>query len=100
MFAAPHAAGHADAALHFIENQKDVVRVANFAQLLQPFAAEMVVAAFALDRLDNDRADVDLAPVDRVPYFLFAFFLALERIGLALRFGQREIDARAGDTGP
>ena len=59
MFAAPVASGDAHAALHFVENQQDIVLVANFPQLLQPFAAEMVVSAFTLDWLDNDGANVD-----------------------------------------
>ena len=61
MFAAPVATGCAHAALHFVENEKDFVFVANFSQCVQPFAAEMIVAAFALDRLDDDGADVDVA---------------------------------------
>ena len=49
------------AALHFVENEEHFVLVANAAKRLQPFAAEMIVAAFALDRLDDDRGDVDAA---------------------------------------
>ena len=66
MFAAPVATRCAHAALHFVEDEKHVVFVANLAQLLQPFAAEMVVAAFALDRLDDDGADVDVALLDEI----------------------------------
>ena len=66
MFAAPIATGCAHAALHFVENEKHFVFVTNLAQRLQPFAAEMIVAALALDRLDDYGADVDLAPVDEL----------------------------------
>ena len=45
--------------LHFVENEEHLVLVADLAQRPQPFAAEMIVAAFALDRLDDDRGDVD-----------------------------------------
>ena len=69
MFAAPVAAGGAHAALHFVENQQDIVFVGNFSQLLQPFTPEMVVAAFALDRLDDDCADVDVALLDEIANF-------------------------------
>ncbi len=61
MLAAPVPAGDAHAALHFVEDQQHFVLVADPAQRLQPFAAEMVVAAFALDRLDDDRGDVETA---------------------------------------
>ncbi len=61
MFAAPISAGGAHAALHFVENQEHFVLVADAAERSQPFAAEMIVATFALDRLDDDRGDVDAA---------------------------------------
>ena len=92
MFAAPVASRCAHAALHFVEDEKDIVLVANLSQLLQPFAAEMIVAAFALDRLDDDGADVDLALVDEVADLALGFLLALDHIGFALRFRQRKID--------
>ncbi len=65
MLAAPVAAGRSHAALHFVENEQHFVLVADAAQRLQPFAAEMIVAAFALDRLDDDRGDVDAALLRR-----------------------------------
>ena len=65
MLAAPVAAGRAHPALHFVENEEHFVLVADPAQRLQPFAAEMIVAAFALDRLDNDRGDVEAALLRR-----------------------------------
>ena len=39
--------------------RKHLVLVADAAQRLEPFAPEMIVAAFTLDRLDDDRRDVD-----------------------------------------
>ena len=56
--------------LHFVEDQEHLVLVADLAQLLQQLAAEMIVAAFALDRLDDDRGDVDAALVDELPDLL------------------------------
>ena len=55
----PHLAGGAKTGLHFVENQEHLVLVADFAQLLQPFFAKMIIAAFALNRLDDDRRDID-----------------------------------------
>ena len=88
MFAAPITSRCAHAALHFVENEKEFVVVANCSQCSQPFAAEMIVAALALDRLDDDRGDVDVPLKNKFPNFLFRFFLALNRIAFALRLGQ------------
>ena len=59
MFTAPVATRRTHAALHFVEDEEDIVFVANFSQFLQPFAAEMIVTAFALDRFNDDGANVD-----------------------------------------
>ena len=74
MLAAPGAAGRAHAGLHFVENEKHLVLVADFAQLLQPFAAEMIIAALALDRLDDDGANVGAAFRNRLSNFLLRIF--------------------------
>ena len=47
-----------------VEDEQDVVRVAEAAQGAEPFGAEMIVAAFALDRLDDDGGDVRAASCD------------------------------------
>src|SRR4030095_9649121 len=93
MFAAPVATRGAHAALHFVEDEQDIVFVANRSQFLQPFAAEMIVTAFALDRLDNDGADVDPALIDELTDFALRVLFARNHIGLTLRFPQRKIDA-------
>ena len=61
MLAAPVLAGDAHARLHFVKDQQHVVFIADPAKRLQPFAAKMVVAAFALDRLNDDGGDVHAA---------------------------------------
>ena len=61
MFTAPVATRRTHAALHFVEDEEHLVLVANLSQFLQPFAAEMIVAALALDRLNDDGANVDAA---------------------------------------
>ena len=88
MFAAPIATSHAHPALHLVENQKDVVFVANVSELLQPFAAEMVVAALALDWLDDDRADINVAVLDKFVNLALGFLFPLDHIRFALRFRQ------------
>src|SRR5258705_13707902 len=98
MLAAPITTGCAHAALHFIENEKEFVVVANCSQRLQPFAAEMIVAALALDRLNDDGADVDLALVDKIANLPLRVRFAPNYIGFALRFRQRKINARAGNA--
>ena len=47
-----------DAALHFVGDEQDAVRVAERAQLGEPTGGRDDVAAFALDRFDEDRRDV------------------------------------------
>src|SRR5205807_6684160 len=66
MLAAPRLSSDAHAALHLVENEQEIVVVADLAQLFQPLAAKMIIAALALDRLDDDGADVDLAPLSGV----------------------------------
>src|SRR6266545_4089109 len=100
MFAAPVATGCAHAALHLVEDQKDIGFVANLSQFLQPFAAEMIIAAFALDRLDDDCADVDLALLDELSNLALSLLFALDYIGFALQFRQRKIDARTRHPRP
>src|SRR5882724_11248065 len=100
MFAAPIATGRAHPALHFIEDEEDFVFVANLSQRLQPFAPEMVIAALALDRLNDNGADVDLVLADVRPDFLLRLLLTRDHIGFALRFWQRKINARTRNARP
>src|SRR6185436_9212779 len=100
MFAAPIAAGGAHAALHFVENQQDIVFVGNLSQFLQPFTAEMVVAALTLDRLDDDGANVDVAFFDELVDLALGFLFALDHVPFAFRFRKRKINGGTRDAGP
>src|SRR5881396_3250787 len=100
MFAAPVASRRAHPALHFIKDKKDVVFIANRSQFLEPFAAEMIVSALTLDRLDDDGADVDPALIDEVADFALRLLFARNHIGFALRFRQRKIDVRTRNARP
>ena len=84
MLAAPVAPRCTHAALHFVENEKHFIFIANPSQRLQPFTAEMIVAAFALDRLDDNGADVDLISVNVIPNLGFGSLLPLDHVRLAL----------------
>src|SRR5205085_8667719 len=84
MLTAPRLTRSAAAALHFVENQEDIACVADFAQLTQPLAPEMIVAAFALDRFDDDGANVGSAFLNEVTNFRFASVLALDYVALAI----------------
>ena len=53
---------------------------------LQPFAAEMIVAAFALDRLDDDRGDIDAAFPNELHDLRFRLFLARDDVALRALF--------------
>ena len=88
MLATPVAAGCSHAALDFVEDKKHLVLVADAAQRLEPFAPKMIVAAFALDRLDDDRRDVDAALGDELHDLLLAFFFPLDRVFRPTRLGQ------------
>ncbi len=54
----PPLAGRAEAGLHLVEDEQELVFVGELAQLLEELGAEVVVAAFALDRLDDESRDV------------------------------------------
>src|SRR6266516_6895989 len=88
MFAAPIATSHPHAALHFVENEKDVVLVANRSQLSEPFPAEMIVASLALDWFDNKRANIDPTLLDELADLALGFLFPLDHIRFALRFRQ------------
>src|SRR5882757_76020 len=100
MLATPHLSGNTHAALHFVEDEEDVVLIADFAQLLQPFASEIIIAAFTLDRLNDDGADVDLTLVEVSMDLLLRLFLARNHVLLALVFRQSKIDVRTGNARP
>jgi ParB family chromosome partitioning protein len=53
----PRLARSEEAGLHFVEHEQRFVLVGVAAQALQELRAEVVVAAFALHRLDQDRGD-------------------------------------------
>src|SRR5438105_15063861 len=100
MLATPVATGCSHAALDFVEDKKHLVLVADAAKRLEPFAAKMIVAAFALDRLYDDRRDVDAALGDELHDLLLALFLARDHVLRPVWFGQREIDGRIGNARP
>ena len=60
----------------------------------------MIVAAFALDRLNDNGADVDPPLVDEVPDLALGFLFARNYVSFALRFRQRKIDVRTRNAGP
>src|SRR5262245_66596844 len=100
MFAAPVASCRAHTALHLVEDKEDVIFVANLSQFLQPFASEMIVAALALNRLDDDGANVDAARLNEAPDFALGLLFARYHIGFALRFRQQKIDVWMLKTRP
>src|SRR5205807_1205214 len=100
MLATPDTASRAKTALNLVENQEHLIFIANFPQLPQPFAAEMIIAAFALDRFDDDGSDVGPALSDESPDFRFRFFLPRDHIAFPLIFRQGKIDCRIGNSRP
>src|SRR6266480_5806986 len=100
MFAAPVASRCAHAALHFIKDEKNLVLIANLSQFVQPFAAEMIVTAFALNGLDDDGANVYATLVNKLADLALGLLFARNHIGFSLRFWQRKIDVRTRDSRP
>lgn len=99
MLMCPHLARQSDARLNLIENQEDVVLIADRPQLHEELSPEVVVAAFSLYRLDNQSGDVIGVFFDRLLDFLDGNrFLPLD-LG-EVRFIQREFDCWIGDTWP
>ncbi len=94
MFAAPVAPRCTHAALYFVEDEEDFIFIANSSKRLQPFAAEMVISALALDRLDDDGAKVDLVSGNVLANLGFGFFLSLDDIRFAFGFLERKINGR------
>src|SRR5205814_8911371 len=86
MLATPGATSRAEPGLDFVENQKDIILVANLPQLPKPLAAEMIVAALTLDWFDDDRGDVGPAFINEFSDLHFRFFLALDYVAFALLF--------------
>src|SRR5436190_8312587 len=76
MLATPIATGRSHAALHFVEDEKHLVLIADPAEGSKPFTAKMIVTAFTLDRLDDDRSDVDPAFINELHDLLLGFSLA------------------------
>ena len=100
MLAAPVPAGNAHAALDFVEDEQEVVLVANPPQRAQELAAEMVVAALALDRLDDDGGDVGGLLREDVADLFQGQLLFLDDRRLTLGGRQGEVQARGDDARP
>src|SRR5437879_13892993 len=60
----------------------------------------MVVAALALDRLDDDGANVDVALLDELENLALGLLFPLNYVGFPLRCRQRKIDMRTRHAGP
>src|SRR5438067_8393844 len=100
MLATPGPTSRAEPSLDFVENQQDIVLIANLAQLPQPFPTEMIVAALALNWFDDDCGDVGPAFVDEFSDLRFGSFLAFDHICFALIFRQGKIDRRIRNSRP
>ena len=100
MLAAPIFPADAHAGLHFVKNQKDVILVADAAQRLEPFAAEMIVAAFALHGFDDDGGDIHATFGDDSEYFRLGFLFLCDDVGEALIFRQGVVNKRIADARP
>ena len=87
-------------ALDFVEDEQEVVLVANPPQRAQELAAEMVVAALALDRLDDDGGDVGGFLREDVADLFQGELFFLDDRRLALGGRQGEVQARGDNARP
>ena len=98
MLPGPHLAGDAHAALHLVEDEEHFVLVAYLAQLLEELGAEVVVAALALYRLDDDGGYAVGVVHQRVLDLLYR--LRLKPLYLAEVLLEREGYLRVDDARP
>ena len=95
----PELAGNADAGLHFIVDQQQVLFIAQLPQLPGKFGPDVVVAPFALNRFDNNGGNIVRRGVKR--RLDLADGLGLQRLGGingAVILG--ELHGGMGDPGP
>jgi len=98
MLPGPHLPGDAHAALDFVEDQDDLVLVADLAQLLEERGPELVVPAFALDCFNDEGADVIRIAPDGLLDLADSHFLKPLHVGQVLLEGP--CDLRGNDTWP
>src|SRR2546427_7024833 len=92
MLAAPVPAS-GQAGLDLVEYQQDIELIAEPAERFQPFATKMIVAAFTLDRLDDDCGNIDGLAPENVAHLCFGPLFSFAHIFSAFRLRQREIEA-------
>jgi hypothetical protein len=73
--------GYTNAGLNFIENQKGLVFIAEVTQTPKKLRAEVVVAPFTLNRLDDDRRYVILVVDEGLLYCRHSLILSAAHIG-------------------
>src|SRR5688572_19752935 len=100
MFATPGLARDPHPALHFVEDEQDVVLVTDATHYAEPFGAKVIVSTLALDWLDDHRGNVLTASFHELLNLGLGTLLAFDNILLALSFRQREVDARGHHSWP
>src|SRR4051794_16294329 len=100
MFTAPILAGDSHTTLDFIEDQEDIILVADLSQQLEKLAAEMIVAALTLNRLDDDRGNINSLLIDDVADSLLSNPFLFHDGFKALSWRERKIEVWRRDTRP
>src|SRR3954464_9823474 len=100
MLRAPFSPGRSHSTLHFIKNKEHLILVAKTAESLEPFPAKMVVAAFTLNRFDDDGGNIDAAFSNELHDLLLRFLFSLDYFIESICFGKCEVDAGGGNTRP
>src|SRR5437667_8610480 len=100
MFAAPVPARDAHPGLHLVKNEQHLVLLANLPEQLEEFAPEMVIAAFTLDRFNDDRRNMFPFLCQNIADLFFGESLFLNHGPGALVRWQGKINARVRDPRP
>src|SRR5580765_1998368 len=100
MFAAPVLAGDTHPTLHFIEDQQNVVFIADRAQSLQKLAPKMIVATLALYWFDDNRGDIRAFRGNYISDLLLCYLFFFDHPSDAFLWRHREIEAWTGHARP
>src|SRR6266436_8697494 len=98
MFATPVPAGRPDPGLDFVKDQENVMLITEAPQSAQPFPSEMIISAFALNRLDDQASDVECFVLENLSDLAFGARFFLPNVFGAGRFRKRKVKARSRNS--
>ena len=100
MLTRPAFASDAHAGLNFVKDQQHIVLIRQLPEQSQKLRTEMIIAALALDRLNDDRGDVHSFGGKHVADFFLGNLFFRDDISEAFLFRQGEVQHRCADARP